>query len=195
MNKNILILLLVLVIAVLGYLQFKPKNTENIYPVAIVAPTGQTTTNNTPQQVNTTQSQKTYTDIQYGFSFQYPSTWKTPTSTPNGNILEVYASEAITTPFIAHYASGITLDSFITEAYGHSVSDIPQQITVSGYKGYKYTYETSTNGRGAPNPLFNQQVAFEDGKGGLFVINYAVRPANKTEGITTFNQILSSFKL
>ena len=203
MNKNnIVIGLLVIAVILLAFIAFKPKD-ENITASELQnevtqntqIPTTPVSTNNTQQTPSTAQTQKMYRDSQLGFSFQYPSTWKTPTTTSNGNIVEVYANEAISTPFIAHYTSGMTLNDFISTAYGHSTNDTPQQITVSGQKGYKYTYETSATGRGTPLPLFNQQVAFEDGKGGLYVINYAVSPANKTQGITLFNQIISSFKL
>lgn len=177
--KNILIVILIAVVGVLAYMQFKPKET--------VVPSGQTTTtnnsngddyqpvkntvNNTVQNTDDTVGWKTYSSTEYGFSFQYPSTWKTPTTTPIaapiGNKLEIYAKEAIIVPFITHYTSGLTLNDFIGMAYGHSASDNPQSIQVAGQKGYKYAFETSTNGRGAPYPLYNQQVGFEDGKGGV----------------------------
>ncbi len=76
--KNILIVILVIALAILAYMQFKPKVT--------VTPSGQTTTINNPngpdyQSTNTVAGDsskiwKTYSNAQFGFSFDYPATWK-----------------------------------------------------------------------------------------------------------------------
>lgn len=80
MNKNILIALLVIVIGVLGYFQFKSKSDIKI------TPNGQTSTINnqndsdhqpTKIELSTlTKTWKSYTNAQYGFAFDYPSSWK-----------------------------------------------------------------------------------------------------------------------
>ncbi|MEK7227917.1 MAG: PsbP-related protein [Patescibacteria group bacterium] len=68
--KKLIVILLVLIVALLAYIAFKPK--EVVSP--IVVPSDQTTT--TSQQNPTSLDSKTYSNTQYGFSFDYPSSWK-----------------------------------------------------------------------------------------------------------------------
>lgn len=112
---------------------------------------------------------KTYTNSEYGFSFNYPSNWGIPNGSFNGKIFEVYSKESITVPFISYHPSNnkLTMNDFTSNSWGHDSKDIPVQIKIVDQIAYKYTYETSTDGRGKPYPLFNQQVGFEDNKGGF----------------------------
>jgi hypothetical protein len=151
----------------------------------------------TINSVTSTSTWKTYTNTEYGFSFKYPSNWETPSGTFNGKSFELYSKESITVPFITYYLSNSEsiYNSFISGSWGHSIKDIPVNINISGQNAFKFTYETSLNGKGQPYPLFNQQVGFKDGKGGFFVINFAVPPTEKENGIYLFSQILSSFNI
>lgn len=154
------------------------------------------TINASTKTISTT-NWKTYTNTEYGFSFKYPSNWDTPSGLFNGKIFEVYSKESITVPFINYHPSNnkLTMNDFVGTSGGHDATDIPVKISVAGQNASKFTYETATNGRGQPYPLFNQQVGFGDHKGGFFVINFAVPPTEKENGINLFNQILSSFTL
>ncbi len=140
---------------------------------------------------------KTYSSAEYGFSFKYPSNWETPSGVFNGKSFELYSKESITVPFITYYPSNSEsiYNSFISGPWGHSIKDIPVNINISGQNASKFTYETSVNGKGQPYPLFNQQIGFKDGKGGFFVINFAVPSTQKENGIYLFGQILSSFNI
>ncbi len=74
MNKNILIAVLIVIIGVFAFLAFKPKGATTVSPITTV-PEQQPTT--TPQQTTPpAATSKTYSNTQYGFSFQYPNTWK-----------------------------------------------------------------------------------------------------------------------
>jgi len=154
-------------------------------------------TNSGKAKTISTTNWKTYTNAEYGFSFKYPSNWDTPSGSFNGKIFEVYSKESITVPFIDYHPSNnkLTMSDFIGTSWGHDSTDVPTKINVAGQNASKFTYETATNGKGQPYPLFNQQVGFPDNKGGFFVINFAVPPTEKENGINLFNQILSSFIL
>ncbi|MEI6191409.1 MAG: hypothetical protein WCP24_03545 [bacterium] len=137
----------------------------------------------------TSSNLKTYTNTQYGFSFQYPSQWgpiSCPTSpsgwkqTENNGVLEcAYDSKAIfidlgnqTTDLNTIIYPNSNWDEFLrsTPVYG-----ILKPVTVNGY-----------NAVGKDG-----QVGIQNPKGGYIVFNFKIQTTGDT---ATFNQILSTFK-
>lgn len=139
---------------------------------------------------------KTYINKKYKFSFQYPSNYNDPVETQDSTSFELGPNESIYGPYVSYYppSTQLTIDDFVNGTWGHSRSDTSEQILVAGQKAYKFSYETSLNGRGQPLVIYDQQVGFQDDQGGLFVISIKSTPEEKNNDISIFSRLISTFK-
>ena len=220
MNTILLVIIIILLGAILFYLVLnKPKSGDN----SVVSNSPQENQNNQlnpSDQKNNVISQndtvqipgdwKTFTDSQYGFSFQYPSTWnqfgivQKPTDR-NGNISAV----------IVDFHSGISGEQFHveynlppngTQLYQSQISDFNSQqgwyvsgaknVLVAGKQALEANMVNKVNGRGTPiDPVKIIIVNFSDNNNaGDFELMLNIPVASIGNEVSNFEKVLTTFK-
>jgi hypothetical protein len=181
----ILSVLIIITLSLIAYLAFQNQKLQKQVLNPPVSPTIQAPSP-TPKTVSSsslapdeTEGWKTYTNTEVGFSFKYPSEWKTQTGILNSGLISLETDRG--DRFFAMYHQSYSISEWLEET---------QAGKITGKKTFgKYTYTVIEGG------LMLKSLEYAlDIKGNGFV-RFVIEPdSNTLESEKTFNQILSTFQ-